>query len=287
METLVYIAVQAASQLQPPSGLAIPDFASLARGWQETVESDKQDRYGVLSIGATEVDVGHDDSDRVDEGSLYDPEHRLGWDCENPKRRVKVDAFKLSKVPVENWQYLEWLVSSDARQEMTPASWHVDGDLANVSVKTLAGLVPFEQARYWPVAASAKQLEAYAKSIGGRLPTAAELAAFQQGANSPVDTAVNNIGLVNLHPVPALTPHELRNGTTGNATDGGVWLWTSDVLAPWDGYEASRLYPGYSSDFFDGQHLVIKGASYATIPRLARPSFCNWYQAASVHSSFA
>lgn len=36
------------------------------------------------------------------------------------------------------------------------------------------------------------------------------------------------------------------------------------------------LYPGYSSDFHDGKHLIICGASYATPNRLARPSFQNW-----------
>lgn len=41
----------------------------------------------------------------------------------------------------------------------------------------------------------------------------------------------------------------------------------------------SELYPGYSSDFFDGQHLIIAGASFATPNRLARASFQNWYQA--------
>ena len=38
-------------------------------------------------------------------------------------------------------------------------------------------------------------------------------------------------------------------------------------------------YPGYSADFFDGKHYVLKGASWATADELVRPSFRNWFQA--------
>src|SRR5262249_33612489 len=38
-------------------------------------------------------------------------------------------------------------------------------------------------------------------------------------------------------------------------------------------------YAGYSADFFDGKHFVLKGASWATAAELVRPSFRNWYQA--------
>ena len=37
-------------------------------------------------------------------------------------------------------------------------------------------------------------------------------------------------------------------------------------------------YPEYSADFFDGDHLVIKGASPATARELMRPTFRNWFR---------
>lgn len=40
----------------------------------------------------------------------------------------------------------------------------------------------------------------------------------------------------------------------------------------------STLYPGYSSDFHDGEHQIIVGACYVTPPRCARATFVNWYQ---------
>ena len=38
-------------------------------------------------------------------------------------------------------------------------------------------------------------------------------------------------------------------------------------------------YAGYSADFFDGKHYVLKGGSWATADDLIRPSFRNWFQA--------
>ncbi len=37
-------------------------------------------------------------------------------------------------------------------------------------------------------------------------------------------------------------------------------------------------YPVYSTDFFDGQHYVLKGASPVTAPQLIRRSFRNWFR---------
>ena len=38
-------------------------------------------------------------------------------------------------------------------------------------------------------------------------------------------------------------------------------------------------YPEYSSDFFDSEHYVMKGASPATARELVRPTFRNWFRA--------
>ena len=40
------------------------------------------------------------------------------------------------------------------------------------------------------------------------------------------------------------------------------------------------FYPGYSANFFDGQHYVLKGGSPRTAACLLRPSFRNWFRPA-------
>ena len=48
---------------------------------------------------------------------------------------------------------------------------------------------------------------------------------------------------------------------------GNGWEWTSTVFAPFAGFRPMASYPRYSADFFDGQHMVMKGASPVTAPR--------------------
>ena len=59
---------------------------------------------------------------------------------------------------------------------------------------------------------------------------------------------------------------------------GNGWEWTSTPFAGFAGFAPRAYYPGYSADFFDGEHFVLKGASPHTAARLARPSFRNWFR---------
>ena len=60
---------------------------------------------------------------------------------------------------------------------------------------------------------------------------------------------------------------------------GSAWEWTSTPFAGYPGFRPTiRTYPGYSADFFDGEHFVMRGASWATPTPLLRRSFRNWFQ---------
>jgi formylglycine-generating enzyme required for sulfatase activity len=59
---------------------------------------------------------------------------------------------------------------------------------------------------------------------------------------------------------------------------GNGWEWTSSLFAPFDGFQRFPFYPGYSADFFDRKHYVLKGASPRTASLLTRRSFRNWFQ---------
>ncbi|KWU42457.1 hypothetical protein RHOSPDRAFT_21167 [Rhodotorula sp. JG-1b] len=273
-ETSVYICLQAASSLNLPPGTAIPDFRSLARQAKRDLRQNGGGQR--ISFPAQELTVGHDDDDTVDDQTLFDPAREYGWDVEHPRRKLRVDAFEIEVLPISNGEYKNWLTETQqlSSKALVPSSWTDDtGDLC---VKTLFGLVPLTLAEEWPVAASAEQLEQFAKAKGGRLPTFGELSAFNQ--QNPSSTPLANIGLANLHPVAPTVPGKARDGSQLPITDGGLWQWTSTILEPWAGYSGSVLYPGYSSDFFDGKHHIVLGASYASPHRLARPSFLNWYQ---------
>ncbi|SPO19840.1 related to TAD2 - tRNA-specific adenosine deaminase 2 [Ustilago trichophora] len=108
-----------------------------------------------------------------------------------------------------------------------------------------------------------------AKRRGSQNPT--------QGQAAPS----SNVGFRNWHPVPASLPRYDSDGTLLPGHNGGVWEWTSTIFAEYQGFQNSALYPGYSSDFFDGKHSVVLGGSYATAPSIAgRRTFVNYYQTA-------
>jgi formylglycine-generating enzyme required for sulfatase activity len=56
------------------------------------------------------------------------------------------------------------------------------------------------------------------------------------------------------------------------------WEWTSSLFAPFEGFQAFPFYAGYSAEFFDGMHYVMKGGSMRTGPSMLRASFRNWFQ---------
>ncbi|EXJ78765.1 hypothetical protein A1O1_09167 [Capronia coronata CBS 617.96] len=91
-----------------------------------------------------------------------------------------------------------------------------------------------------------------------------------------IDLSDRDVAFRHWHPTP-VTGEGGR--LCGQSDLGGLWEWTSTPLAPYEGFKAMDLYPGYTADFFDGKHNICLGGSWATVPRIAgRKSFVNWYQ---------
>ena len=59
---------------------------------------------------------------------------------------------------------------------------------------------------------------------------------------------------------------------------GDVWEWTTSPFAPYPGF-APHPYRDYSAPWFDGRP-VLRGASFATQPRLRSPRYRNYFPAA-------
>ncbi|KAJ3565282.1 hypothetical protein NP233_g7732 [Leucocoprinus birnbaumii] len=272
-ETLLYMLLQrAGTGTVPPPDFMKPDWSSLAAAWNAAPKLS----HGTVTLGPESVTIGHDDVEaedaRVVEVTLPD-DHEYGWDNENPKRVVEVQQFEISWRPVTNGEFYEFYLGRGKDKIELPASWVVeDGE---VKVRTLYGPVPMDVAKYWPVITSYDSLSSYAIVKGGRLPTEPELRLFFDKFHHGYDGGAN-VGFRNWHPLPATTG---GSGNGGKGCNGGVWEWTSTVMDKVDGFSPSKLYPGYSKDFFDGKHNIVIGGSYVTVPQIAeRRSFRNWYQ---------
>ncbi|TIA90301.1 hypothetical protein E3P99_01648 [Wallemia hederae] len=278
-ETLLYMLIQKCEDINAPAGFVMPDWKALAKQWNKEESHQSKQSNQVLSFPKCTVTLGHNDAESSDSEHANDApdSHEYGWDCEHPATVHAVDAFRVDAVPIRNKEYREWLEGSGRAHR--PASWVVregdgDGEGDVIKIRTLYGMVDFAVAQHWPVQDSLEMLEEFARDKGGRIPTEAELKVLSEYGHTGNDHAAANVSFANWHPVPPKQATELQRGHNG-----GVWEWTSTPFERLDGYEASSLYPGYSSDFFDGKHFTVAGASYATAGRVAeRASFRNWYQ---------
>ena len=284
----------------PPPGFASPPWAALAAQWDAAPAPSTP----TVTLGPCTITMGHDDQepdDLLPELEHDVAEHEFGWDNESPARAVEVGAFRVDWRPVTNGEFEAFWRGAGKGVVAMPASWVEDKgeDGGAVQVRTLYGPVPMEYARHWPVLTAYDDLAAYAAHKGGRIPSEAELRLFLDTYQVSYEQGANT-GFRNWHPLPATAG--LGDVDGGRGSNGGVWEWTATALDTHPGFEGTGIFPGcvcflwfiersilsvlttgwvlrYSSDFYDGKHQVVLGASYATIPRLGdRRTVRNFYQ---------
>jgi formylglycine-generating enzyme required for sulfatase activity len=141
----------------------------------------------------------------------------------------------------------------------------------------------------WPVYVSHAEASAYARWAGKSLPTEAQWHraaygtpagrqnSYPWGEHAP-GKKHGNFDFGNWHPSPV--GHFPAGNSAFGVADllGNGWEWTSTLFAPFSGFEPFEFYAGYSANFFDGKHYVLKGGSPRTAACMLRRSFRNWFQ---------
>jgi len=225
----------------------------------------------------------------------------FGWDNEFDLHEVHVPEFAVDVYKVTNGQYLEFVRAGgyDERSFWSGPSWdwiRASGIRHPKFWKSVNGAwlcramfadVEFQPS--WPVYVSHAEAEAYCRWKGQSLPTEPQYhrAAFGTPAgsersfpwgDSPPEPHHGNFDFQQWDPTP-VDANPNGNSAFGVAgLMGNGWEWTSTVFAPFDGFQRFPFYPGYSADFFDGSHFVMKGGSMRTASPLLRRSFRNWFQ---------
>ncbi len=190
----------------------------------------------------------------------------FGWDNEHLAHTVPVAEFRMSQFKISNGEYLEFVKAGGP----APHFWRREGDRWFVRGMFAEMPLPLD----WPVWVTWQQASAYAAWKCLALPTEAQfMLAAQKATPDPVR---DNFDYNRWDPI-AVNAGAHENGRPAQLTGNG-WEWTRDLFAPFDGFETHPAYPGYSADFFDGQHYVMKGASPRTARLLTRPSFRNWFR---------
>jgi formylglycine-generating enzyme required for sulfatase activity len=107
--------------------------------------------------------------------------------------------------------------------------------------------------------------------------------AYPWGAEKPAGN-LGNFDFARWSPAPVNSFPQGQSAFGVQGMLGNGWEWTSTEFAPFPGFEAFPFYRGYSADFFDGKHVVMKGGSARTAACMLRRTFRNWFQA---HYQFA
>jgi ergothioneine biosynthesis protein EgtB len=229
--------------------------------------------------------------------------HGFGWDNEFEEHIVELPAFSIDACNVTNGQFLEFLRAGGYQER---SLWS-DGDW---EWKQAAGIRHpgfwIEKNGQWfyrgmfeeiplpldcPVYASHAEASAYARWVGKSLPTEAQFhraaygtpdgseREYPWGNDAPsASTPADNFDFQHWDPVPVGSYPAGQSAFGVFDLLGNGWEWTSTVFAPFDGFERFPFYPGYSADFFDGKHFVMKGGSPRTAACMLRRSFRNWFQ---------
>jgi ergothioneine biosynthesis protein EgtB len=227
--------------------------------------------------------------------------NEFGWDNEFEEHTVAVPPFAIDRYKVTNGQFLKFVLAGGYKERSFwtqagwdwiqssgteyPAFWRHDGGRWLQRTMFDEVLLPLD----WPVFVSHAEASAYANWRGNALPTEAQWqrAAYgdPQGAQrrypwgtGTVEGRRGNFDFRRWDPSPVQSYQESASAWGVEGMLGNGWEWTSTLFAPFPGFEAFPFYQGYSANFFDQRHYVMKGGSMRTAGCLLRPSFRNWFQ---------
>jgi formylglycine-generating enzyme required for sulfatase activity len=225
----------------------------------------------------------------------------FGWDNEFEAQSLQVPAFAVGAHKVTNGQFLsfvreggygdrrfwsdvDWAWINEQKIDH-PYLWFKRQDQWFYRAMFEEVPLPLD----WPVYVSHAEAAAYARFAGKSLPTEAQFhrAAFgtpqsrelaYPWGDAPPDASRGNFDFQHWDPTPVGSYPGGRSAFGLEDTLGNGWEWTFSHFAPLPGFEPFPFYPGYSANFFDQNHFVMKGASPRTAACMLRRSFRNWFQ---------
>jgi iron(II)-dependent oxidoreductase len=194
----------------------------------------------------------------------------FAYDNERPRHTVELGGFAIDRTPVTNAAYAAFVADNGyERRELwsdagwswrkaerveRPLYWSRDGRERRFDrLEPRSPSAPVMHVSWF-------EADAYARWAGGRLPSESE---WEAAATTTDSGRRGNLDQLDFGPGPA------------GPFVGDCWEWTASELTGYPGFRAFP-YPEYSEVFFDAGYRVLRGASWATRPSVARATFRNW-----------
>jgi ergothioneine biosynthesis protein EgtB len=225
----------------------------------------------------------------------------FSWDNEFEEHSVDVPAFAISSHNTANGEFLNFVREGgyDDQRFWSAADWAwiKEQNIGHPHLWFKRQDQWFYRAMFedlplpldWPVYVSHAEAAAYARFRGLSLPTEAQFHRAAYGTlhgkernypwgDAPPDAGRGNFDFQRWDPVAVGSYPDGRSAFGLEEPLGNGWEWTASPFAPYPGFEPFPFYRGYSADFFDENHFIVKGASPRTASCLLRRSFRNWFQ---------
>ena len=248
------------------------------QSWQYATSHGKISSNEMIQVPGGVAELG-----KPEDSPIY------GWDSEYGSRKVEVKPFLASQYLITNGEFLKFVEDNgyENRDFWDEESWswkteyHIQNPKfwlpSNSSYKYRAMFDEIDLPLDWPVEVNHYEAMAYCrwKGKGTRLMTEAEWNVAVANCEGDRDYNLN----LKFGSPSAVGSLETAGSPSGlYDLRGNVWEWLSDDFNPLPGFKPHPLYKDYSEPFFDTNHKIMLGGSWASTGAYASLSCRNWFR---------